>query len=61
MIFAMLAQVSDGRKFESGTAAAKALGVRKETMNKAALKEWKVKGFTLKRISWKEFRQFSGR
>jgi hypothetical protein len=44
-------QLSDGRVFESGTAAAKALGVRKETVNKAALNGWKVKGFEVKRVS----------
>jgi predicted nucleic acid-binding Zn-ribbon protein len=44
-------QLSDGRIFESGTAAAKALGVRKETVNKAALNGWKVKGFEVKRVS----------
>ena len=50
-------QLSDGRMFESGTAAAKALGVRKETVNKASLNEWKVKGFGIKRIAWDEFRK----
>lgn len=50
-------QLSDGRMFESGTAAAKALGVRKETVNKASLNGWKVRGFGIKRISWDEFRQ----
>ena len=44
-------QLSDGRIFESGTAAAKALGVRKETVNKAAFNGWKVKGFGVKRVS----------
>lgn len=47
-------RLSDGRTFESGTAAAKALGVRKEAVNKAALKGWKVKGFGIKRIAWDE-------
>ena len=50
-------QLSDGRKFESGTAAAKALGVTKETVNKAIRNNWKVKGIGLKRISWDEFKQ----
>jgi DNA-directed RNA polymerase subunit RPC12/RpoP len=49
-------QLSDRRMFASGTAAAKALGVRKETVNKAALNGWTVKGFGIKRISWEEFR-----
>lgn len=50
-------QLSDGRKFESGTAAARALGVIKETVNKAIRNNWKVHGVGLKRISWEEFRQ----
>jgi len=50
-------QLSDGRKFESGTAAARALGVIKETVNKAVRNKWKVKGISLKRISWEDFRQ----
>jgi hypothetical protein len=48
-------QLSDGRVFESGTAAAKVLGVIKETINTAVRNEWKVKGFSVKRISWNEF------
>ena len=54
-------QLSDGRVFESGTAAAKVLGVIKETVNRAVCKKWKVKGFTIKRISWGDFRQRSAR
>jgi hypothetical protein len=50
-------QLSDGRKFESGTAAAKALGVIKETVNKAIRNNWKVKGIGIKRISWEELKQ----
>jgi hypothetical protein len=52
-------QLSDGRVFESGTAAAKVLGVIKETVNKAVRNRWKVKGFTIKRIPWHEFRKLS--
>jgi hypothetical protein len=52
-------RLSDGRVFQSGAAAAKILGVRKETVNNAALNGWKVKGFRVERISWDEFRQAS--
>jgi DNA-directed RNA polymerase subunit RPC12/RpoP len=54
-------QLSDGRVFESGTAAAKVLGVIKETVNTAVRNKWKVRGFTIKRISWGKFRQLSAR
>lgn len=54
-------QISDGRVFESGSVAAKALGVRKETVNKASLNGWKVKGFGCKRISREKFRRLYAR
>jgi hypothetical protein len=54
-------QISDGRVFESGAAAAKVLGVIKETINKAIRNKREVKGFTIKRISWDEFRKHSPR
>jgi hypothetical protein len=50
-------RLSDGRMFESGTAAAKILGVRKETVNTAIRNQWKVKGLGIKRITLDEFRQ----
>ncbi len=50
-------RLSDGRVFESGTAAAKALGVIKETVNKAVRNRWKVKGFMIKRIPLDEFQK----
>jgi hypothetical protein len=50
-------RLSDGRVFESGTAAARVLGVRKETVNKASLNGWKVKGLGIQRIARNEFRQ----
>lgn len=52
-------QLSDGRVFESGTAAAKVLGVTKGTVNKAIHNKWKVKGITMRRIPWDEFRKLS--
>jgi len=52
-------QLSDGRVFESGIAAAKVLGVTKGTVNKAIRNRWKVKGITIRRISWDEFRKLS--
>jgi hypothetical protein len=50
-------QLSDGRVFESGTAAAKVLGVIKETVNKAIRNKWKVKGLGIERISLDAFHQ----
>jgi rubredoxin len=50
-------QLPDGRMFESGAAAAKVLGVSKESVNTAARNGWKVRGFSIKRISWEEFRR----
>jgi bacterioferritin-associated ferredoxin len=43
-------RLSDGREFESGTEAAKALGVTKETVNRAAVAGWRVKGLYVRRI-----------
>jgi len=43
-------RLSDGRLFESGTAAAKALGVTKEVVNKAARNGRLVKGFRVERV-----------
>jgi hypothetical protein len=54
-------QISDGRVFESGAAAAKVLGAIKEMVNKAVRNKREVKGFTIKRISWDEFRKHSTR
>jgi len=54
-------RLSDGRVFESGAAAAKVLGVRKDTVNTAIRKNWSVKGFRLERISWTELRRLSQR
>jgi hypothetical protein len=54
-------QISDGRVFESGAAAAKVLGVIKETVNKAVRNKREVKGFGVKRISWNEFLKLSTR
>ena len=53
-------RLSDGRVFESGAAAAKVLGVRKETVNTAIRKNKAVKGFRPERISWDEFRRQGG-
>jgi hypothetical protein len=52
-------RLSDGRVFESGTAAAKEIGVRKETVNTAIRKKWKVQGLEIERISWDSFRRLS--
>ena len=43
-------RLSDGRVFKSGTEAARALGVTKETLNKAARSGWLVKGLRVDRI-----------
>jgi hypothetical protein len=43
-------RLSDGREFESGSAAAKVLGVSKETLNRAAREGRQVKGFYVQRI-----------
>lgn len=48
-------RLSDGRVFESRTAAAKKLGVRKETVNTAIRRHWKVQGLEIQRISTEEF------
>jgi hypothetical protein len=50
---------SDGRVFESGAAAAKVLGVTKEVVNKAIRQKRRLKGFSIERISWEEFRRVS--
>jgi hypothetical protein len=42
-------RLSDGREFKSGADAAKALGVTKETVNRAAVAGWQVKGFYVQR------------
>jgi hypothetical protein len=52
---------SDGRLFESGTAAARALGVIKEVVNTAVRKGWKVRGLRLERISHEEFQRLSNK
>jgi hypothetical protein len=43
-------RLSDGREFESGTEAAKALGVRKESVNRAARDGSRVRGLYVERI-----------
>lgn len=43
-------RLSDGRVFKSGADAARALGVAKETINRAAINGRKVKGFGIVRI-----------
>jgi hypothetical protein len=48
-------RLSDGREFESGTEAAKALGVTKETVNRAAVAGWRVKGLYVERIDSRSF------
>jgi len=50
---------SDGRAFESGAAAAKVLGVTKEVVNKAIRRKQRLKGFSIERISWEEFRRLA--
>lgn len=50
---------SDGRIFESGAAAAKVLGVKKEVVNKAIRQKRLLKGLRIDRISWDAFRRFS--
>lgn len=52
-------QLSDGRVFQSGTEAANALGVTKETINKAARNGRQVKGLRVHRINEEHFNQFS--
>jgi hypothetical protein len=42
--------LSDGRKFESRTKAAEALGVEKSRVNRAVQKGWKVKGFKIEDV-----------
>ncbi len=48
---------SDGRVFESGAAAARAMGVTKEIVNKAIRQRRRLKGLSVERISWEEFRR----
>ena len=43
-------RLSDGRVFKSGADAARALGVTKETINKAARWGWQVKGLQVQRV-----------
>jgi hypothetical protein len=43
-------RLSDGREFESGADAAKALGVRKESVNRAARDGSRVRGLYVQRI-----------
>lgn len=50
---------SDGRIFESGAAAAKVLNVTKEIVNKAIRQNRRLKGISVERISWDEFRRLS--
>lgn len=50
-------RLSDGRVFESGAAAAKVIGVTKEVVNKAIRQGRRLKGFSIERISWAEFRR----
>ena len=46
-------RLSDGRVFKSGADAARALGVTKETINKAARWGWQVKGLQVQRVAQK--------
>jgi hypothetical protein len=52
-------RLSDGRVFESGVAAAKVLGVTTGSVNNAIRQKRHLKGFSIERISWDEFRRLS--